>query len=96
MTDQHPNANGRLKETNPVGKRALQAMSELSQESRQARDPCEPQAAERPPAAGPVTEETRSSDWQTVALWIFVAVSFAALLFAGYVIWAKCKGTFSF
>jgi ferric-dicitrate binding protein FerR (iron transport regulator) len=96
MTNQHPNANGRSKETNPVEKRALQAMSELSQESRQARDPGEPQAAEWPPAAGPVTEEARSSDWQSIALWVFVVVSFAALVFAGYVLWAKCKGPSSF
>jgi hypothetical protein len=43
-----------------------------------------------------VTGEPRGSDWQTVALWIFVAASFAALVFAGYVLWAKCKGTSSF
>ena len=59
MTNQHPNANGRSKETNPVEKRALQAMSELSQESRQARDPGEPQAAEWPPAAGPAVGPRR-------------------------------------
>lgn len=96
MADQHPNANRGSKETSPAEERALQAMSELSQESRQARDPCEPQSAEQPPAAGPVTEEARGSVWQTVALWIFVVVSFAALVFAGYVLWAKCKGTSSF
>jgi hypothetical protein len=40
-----------------------------------------------------VAGEPRRPDWQTMALWIFVAVSFAALLFAGYVIWAKRKGS---
>ena len=36
---------------------------------------------------------SRSSDrlnWEMFALWVFVAFSFAALAFAGYVIWAKC------
>jgi hypothetical protein len=31
-------------------------------------------------------------NWQMFALWIFVAASFAALCFAGHVIWAKCHG----
>jgi len=91
MADQHPNESSGPKETNLAEGRALHAMPELSQESRRARDPCEPPATEQPPAAGPVTGEPRRPDWQTVALWIFVAVSFAALLFAGYLIWAKCK-----
>jgi len=32
------------------------------------------------------------SDWQTVVLWVFAAVSFAAFVFAGYLVWAKCRG----
>jgi hypothetical protein len=31
-------------------------------------------------------------NWQMFALWIFVVTSFAALFFAGYIIWAKCNG----
>jgi len=31
-------------------------------------------------------------NWEMLAIWSFVAVSFAALFFAGYVIWAKCPG----
>ena len=29
-------------------------------------------------------------NWEMLAIWAFVAFSFAALVFAGYVIWAKC------
>lgn len=39
------------------------------------------------------TPNCRSGDrlnWEMLALWVFVAFSFAALVFAGYVIWAKC------
>ena len=32
-------------------------------------------------------------NWEMLALWIFAVFSFAALIFAGYVIWAKCDGT---
>jgi len=96
MADQHPNENGRSKESSLTEARARQSRPQLSQESRRARDPCEPPATEQPPASEPVAGEPRDSDWQMVALWIFVAVSFAPLLFAGYVIWAKCKGTSSF
>jgi hypothetical protein len=31
-------------------------------------------------------------NWEMFAIWSFVAVSFAALFVAGYVIWAKCHG----
>src|SRR5271157_1320053 len=28
--------------------------------------------------------------WEMLAIWVFVVFNFAALVFAGYVIWAKC------
>jgi hypothetical protein len=37
---------------------------------------------------------TRSSsrlNWGVLALWLFVALCYAALLFAGCLIWAKCQ-----
>ena len=39
------------------------------------------------------TRNCRSGDclnWDMLALWVFVVFSFAALVFAGYVIWVKC------
>jgi hypothetical protein len=40
------------------------------------------------------TQPNKSShlNWEMLAIWSFVAVSFAALFFALYVIWAKCNG----
>jgi len=40
------------------------------------------------------TQHNKSShlNWQMFAIWSFVVVCFAALFFAGYVIWAKCNG----
>ena len=32
-------------------------------------------------------------NWDLLAIWSFVAFSFAALCFAAYVIWAKCRGS---
>lgn len=29
-------------------------------------------------------------NWEMLAIWIFVMLSFAAFVFAGYVIWVKC------
>jgi len=44
--------------------------------------------------AGSATNSgSTSSDllnWEMFAIWVFVVFSFAALVFAGYVIWAKC------
>lgn len=96
MADQHPNENGGSKKTILAEELALQAMPELPQQHCRARDPCEPQAAEQHQATDPAAGEARGSDWQTVALWIFVAVSFAAFLFAGYLLWVKCRGVSPF
>ena len=47
---------------------------------------CESPGAPRPnPSPRP--------NWDLIAVWSFVAVSFTALFFAVYVIWAKCRGT---
>ncbi len=29
-------------------------------------------------------------NWEMLGLWVFVLFSFAALVFAGYLVWAKC------
>ena len=39
------------------------------------------------------TAHSRSGDrlnWKMLAIWVFVVFCFAALVFATYVIWAKC------
>ncbi|HEX5222373.1 MAG TPA: hypothetical protein VFZ59_22660 [Verrucomicrobiae bacterium] len=35
-------------------------------------------------------------DWQMIVLWFFITVSFAALAFCGYFIWAKCRSELPF
>lgn len=34
--------------------------------------------------------------WPTIMLWLFIAASFAALVFVGYLTWHKCRGTSPF
>ena len=44
-------------------------------------------------AVSATSSGSTSSDrlnWEMLAIWMFVVFSFAALVFAGYVIWAKC------
>lgn len=91
MANQQPNGNGRLTARGFTGARARQTPPYHFQESSQASGPCEPQP-EPEQAADPATDRTNRLDWQMVALWIFVAVSFAAFVFAGYLIWAKSRG----
>ena len=45
-----------------------------------------------PGAFVPRSNKSSRLNWEMLALWSFVAVSFAALFAAGYVIWAKCDG----
>ena len=50
-------------------------------------------------AGSTTNSDSKGSDqmeWETFAIWVFVAFSFAALVFAGYIIWAKCNGRLSF
>ena len=53
---------------------------------------CEPPLAESDSKPESWNGKADRSDWEMVALWCFVLVSFAAFFFAGYVIWAKCNG----
>ncbi len=44
-------------------------------------------------ASSDTNSGSTSSDqlnWEMLAIWVFVVFNFAALVFAGYVIWAKC------
>lgn len=61
-------------------------------ESFRPRGHCEPPLEESNPKPEPWNGKADRSDWEMVALWFFVLVSFAAFFFAGYVIWAKCNG----
>lgn len=45
-----------------------------------------------PGAFVPRSNKSSHLNWEMFAIWSVVGVSFAALIFAGYVIWAKCNG----
>ena len=40
----------------------------------------------------PRSTKSSHSNGEMFAIWSFVAISFTGLFFAGYVIWAKCRG----
>ena len=50
------------------------------------------QRAIEPRAFGPRPNKSPRLNWEMLAIWSFVAISFTALFFAAYVIWAKCHG----
>jgi hypothetical protein len=39
---------------------------------------------------------SRHPDWTMVAIWTFVAFSFAAFFLCGFILWAKCRGEWPF
>lgn len=89
MINQNPDGNG-MSTTMPGGSRSRPALS--SSQTDQSPDIlCDAPAARGTTPASPAGRGSRV-DWQMLALWIFVAASFAALLFMGYVIWTKCHG----
>ena len=45
-----------------------------------------------PGAFVPRSNKSSHLNWEMLAIWSFVAVSFAALFVAGDIIWAKCNG----
>ena len=40
----------------------------------------------------PPPDTTGRFDWIMLVLWLFVVVSFALMVFAAYLLWAKCRG----
>ena len=46
--------------------------------------------ATEPRAFVPRSNKSSHPNWDLLAIWSRVVISFAALFFAGYVIWAKC------
>lgn len=40
----------------------------------------------------PRPNESNHLNWELFVIWSLVVVSFVALFFAGYSIWAKCQG----
>ena len=76
----------------PATEDARQARTGLLSETRRATDHSERYAAEEEFAPSPPTNQANRLAWEMSAFWIFALFSFAALIFAVYVIWTKCEG----
>ena len=46
----------------------------------------------KPGAFVPRSNKSSHLNWEMFTIWSLVAVSFAALFVAGYIIWSKCNG----
>jgi hypothetical protein len=91
MTNQNPSGNGKF-----TGELGVGVPTRHSSLPSLAGDRClsarfEPPRASQETATVPMAGKARPVDWQMVALWIFIGVSFAALAFTGYLLWAKCR-----
>ena len=75
-----------------ASKCACQTTPELSAEGSPAGDHPVRVAPEREQTTALPVRRDRRLDWQMLALWAFVVVSFAALGFALLTIWVKCGG----
>ena len=75
-----------------ASKCARQTTPELSAEGSPAGDHPVREAPEREQTTALPVRRDRRLDWQMLALWAFVVVSFAALGFALLTIWVKCGG----
>ena len=42
--------------------------------------------------SGSCVKKASHLKWETIVIGCFVALSFAALLFCGFILWAKCSG----
>jgi nitroreductase len=67
--------------------------ADLFLETRRVPDDAELPAAEEENVTAPRPDPSNCLNWSMLALWLFVAICFAALAFFLYVIWAKCGGT---
>jgi len=75
-------------ERHPYSRR--QVATDLGSEIHRVMEDSERRPIER--ESDPRRNKSNSLNWEMLALWSFVALSFAALIFAGYVIWAKSNG----
>jgi hypothetical protein len=92
MAYQHPSGNGKLTANDLTGTYVRKATPYLVQSGRRSSGFGQERLAEPEQTIEPVTGNVGRIDWQSIALWIFVAVSFATFVFAGYLLWAKCHG----
>jgi len=82
---------GRPTWATPATERARQTTSDLGSETRRVTNHSERHPTKQERATSPPPHETSRLNWEMLVIWSFVVFSFAALFFAGYVIWAKCQ-----
>lgn len=65
--------------------------TDASPEINRATEDSEQRPIQRERASDPRLNQSNRLDWEMFALLSFVALSFAGLFIAGYIIWAKCQ-----
>jgi len=86
MAEKDSPRNGRSTEKGFAGARDRQTVPFVFRKSPPVGDSCDGQEQE----AGWGGGKAGRLNWRMVLLWAFVAVSFAALAVAGYLVWVKC------
>jgi hypothetical protein len=68
-----------------------QVATDLGSEILRVIEDSERRPIERESESDPRPNKSPHLNWEMLVIWSFVVFSFAALFFAGYVIWAKCQ-----
>lgn len=92
MTNENTNGTGKFPDGQVLGTPVRQIQPQSLGDDRSPISSPLPEDATFESARGNVSRV----DWQKVLIWIFVSLSFAALAFSGYLIWAKCHGAMPF
>ena len=87
---------GRRAGDTPATERASQTAPDPPSEARRITDRSWQYPAAQNGGTCPPTDRANPLAWELIASWFLVLLSFAALLFAVYAIWAKCEGHSSF
>jgi hypothetical protein len=89
MLPRHRATTGRMTEKAVTGNRSLQTTPDFFPASRRTGGLRQKSKVEPVQGSDPVTNNANGSNWETVALWLFIAGIFIASVLAGYLFWAK-------
>ena len=89
MLQRHPNAAVRTAQQGLAKRRSPQTTPDLFPESRWVGGPGEKPEVEEVQGSKPVPNNANRSNWETVALWLFIAGIFIASVVAGHLFWIK-------
>jgi hypothetical protein len=96
MTSQNPGEHGKFTGDWVAGTHPQKTMAPSLTEDRRVSPQADSSRAQQETDDEPMPGKSSRVDWQMVALWVFVTVSFAALAATVYLIWAKCRGVSPF